>query len=120
MEFEAVDEGVIGKLLVPEGTEGVKVNEPIAELVQEGSSFGARPEGLAPQDDASKAQAGRRTFHRPRSPNPRPVPPEVRAERAPKDNTEEFPAGTELVTMTVREALRDAMAEEMRRDETCS
>ncbi len=113
MEFEAVDEGVIGKLLVPEGTEGVKVNDPIAELVQEGSSLGTQP-AAAPRDDAKPAQASVPEAKARTEPRP----PEVRAERAPKDNAEEFPAGTELVTMTVREALRDAMAEEMRRDES--
>src|ERR1700743_2634119 len=67
MEFEAVDEGKIGKILVPEGTEGVKVNAPIAELVGDGetvtpvakaapSSFETRP-AAAPQDDASSKKA---------------------------------------------------------------
>ena len=117
MEFEAVDEGRIGKILVPEGTEGVKVNQPIAELVGDGetaapvakpapSSFETRP-AAAPQDDASSKQARH---------------PEVRAAepRASKDGIAdpEVPEGTEMVTQTVREALRDAMAEEMRRDDT--
>ncbi|HTQ12365.1 MAG TPA: pyruvate dehydrogenase complex E1 component subunit beta [Rhizomicrobium sp.] len=111
MEFEAVDEGTISRLLVPEGTEGVKVNAPIAEM-DGGASLGTRPAAV-PRDDAEsklavKAEAP--TRH-----------PEVRAERAPKDNQQdvaeqEFPAGTEFATITVREALRDAMAEEMRRD----
>ncbi len=119
MEFEAVDEGRIGKILVPEGTEGVKVNEPIATLLEEGaegeeaqpvaateakaSSFETRP-AAAPQDDASSEKSRH---------------PEVPAQRASKGGAEpEVPEGTELVTMTVREALRDAMAEEMRRDDT--
>ncbi len=116
MEFEAVEEGRIGKILVPEGTEGVKVNQPIATLLADGedaaSSFVARPAGPAPQDDAGKApvQAA--------APAPRTVVrhPEVPAQLAAKDAEPEVPEGTEFVTITVREALRDAMAEEMRRD----
>ncbi|MBU6471929.1 MAG: biotin/lipoyl-binding protein, partial [Alphaproteobacteria bacterium] len=116
MEFEAVDEGRIGKILVPEGTEGVKVNQPIATLLADGedaaSSFVARPAGPAPQDGAGKApvQAA--------APAPSTVVrhPEVPAQPAAKDGVPEVPEGTEFVTITVREALRDAMAEEMRRD----
>ncbi|MBV8977052.1 MAG: pyruvate dehydrogenase complex E1 component subunit beta [Alphaproteobacteria bacterium] len=130
MEFEAVDEGRIGKLLVAEGTEGVKVNQPIAELVGEGetakpvaavetraSSFETRP-AAAPQDDARAKQSRHPEVHR------EAVPRSTRglaqdAERASKgDPTKEIPEGTEMVTQTVREALRDAMAEEMRRDES--
>ena len=114
MEFEAVDEGKISKLLVPEGAEGVKVNAPIAEMADDGTSLGTRP-AAAPRDDESRAKptVGRH--------------PEVRAQPAPKPvlgpaegrtrGDEQIPEGTEFVTMTVREALRDAMAEEMRRDE---
>src|SRR5580658_2700387 len=78
MEFEAVDEGTIGKILVPEGTEGVKVNAPIAELVGEGSSLGTQP-SAAPRDDAKPRSAAKpETSAAARHP-------EVRAERAPKD-----------------------------------
>jgi pyruvate dehydrogenase E1 component beta subunit len=123
MEFEAVDEGKIGKILVPEGTEGVKVNQPIAEMAGEGEaakpvtaapSFETRS-ATAPQDDATSKET------KPSKPQPEQARhPEVRAERASKDDLADpdVPAGTELVTMTVREALRDAMAEEMRRDPT--
>ncbi|MBI3676501.1 MAG: pyruvate dehydrogenase complex E1 component subunit beta [Proteobacteria bacterium] len=118
MEFEAVDEGRIGKLLVPEGTEGVKVNQPIATLVQNGedvSPLGTRP-AAAPRDDDAKPQGK----SRPTMAESPARHPEVPAQRAPKDDLAEpdVPAGTELITMTVREALRDAMAEEMRRDKT--
>ncbi|MEI9930975.1 MAG: pyruvate dehydrogenase complex E1 component subunit beta [Rhizomicrobium sp.] len=120
MEFEAVDEGKIGKILVPEGTEGVKVNAPIAELVGDGdtaesamatepSSFEKRP-AAAPQGDASSKQTKPSERH-----------PEERADASVSkgdDVTLEVPEGTEMVTQTVREALRDAMAEEMRRDDT--
>jgi len=127
MEFEAVDEGRIGKILVPEGTEGVKVNQPIAELVGDSAggeeakpvaavkalapSFETRP-AAAPQDDAEP-----RTSRDPEARTSRH--PEVAARRPSKgDATSDLPAGTEFVTMTVREALRDAMAEEMRRDDS--
>src|SRR5271156_3186805 len=58
MEVEAGDEGGIGKLLVAEGTEGIKVNAPIATLLGDsGPSFGARADALAPQDDESGAKS---------------------------------------------------------------
>ena len=103
MEFEAVDEGRIGRILVPEGTEGVKVNAPIAELVGDVATLGTRP-SAAPRDDESKPLVKDVGARHPEQP----------AKPAPKDET--VPEGTEFVTMTVREALRDAMAEEMRRD----
>ncbi len=112
MEFEAVDEGTIGKLLVPEGTEGVKVNAPIATLVGDGenaapvAAAAPKPEAAAPAKDA-KPQA------KPAAPAATPAP---HFDAIPNDP--EIPDGTEMVTITVREALRDAMAEEMRRDDT--
>jgi pyruvate dehydrogenase E1 component beta subunit len=113
MEFEAVDEGRIGKLLVPEGAEGVKVNQPIATLLGDGES--AANTARAP---AAKPQA------KPQVPELKTpaatVAPRIAAtaEPAPLNNDPEVPEGTQMVTMTVREALRDAMAEEMRRDDT--
>ena len=116
MEFEAVDEGRIGKILVPEGTEGVKVNSPIATLLADGED--ARRRNRA--DDRKSAAA-----RRPRNATAEasiPKPPQARRAAAPKlwrrSADPEIPAGTEMVTMTVRDALRDAMAEEMRRDDT--
>ncbi|WP_434286772.1 pyruvate dehydrogenase complex E1 component subunit beta [Celeribacter sp. SCSIO 80788] len=108
MEFEAVDEGIVGKILVAEGTEGVKVNEVIAILVEEGESAddvaapapataAAAPVADAPASTPAKAAA----------------PVEVVSKASP-----DFPEGTKMKTQTVREALRDAMSEEMRRDET--
>jgi len=108
MEFEAVDEGKIGQILVAEGTEGVKVNSPIATLLAEGEAPGAAP--------AKKAAS---------------APKEAKSDAPPKENKDEshaapkfavpadpeVPEGTEMVMTTVRDALRDAMAEEMRRDE---
>jgi len=119
MEFEAVDEGHIGKILVPEGTEGVKVNAPIAELVGEGEdaapAAGATNAKVPPQEGEGRSAEGIpgrgpvATPTRPAAPADLPL--------AGGGNTEpEVPEGTEMVTMTVREALRDAMAEEMRRD----
>ena len=104
MEFEAVDEGVVGKILVAEGTEAVAVNTPIAVLVEEGEAI---PEA-AP---ASAPTAAPETPLAPTTPPPAaPAPIEVKAE-AP------WPDGTKTKSQTVREALRDAMAEEMRRDD---
>jgi pyruvate dehydrogenase E1 component beta subunit len=108
MEVEAVDEGTLGKILVAEGTEGVKVNTPIAVLLQEGESADAAVAAPAPAKAAAEPVA------EPVAAKQAPVP------AAPKTETAadpDIPAGTEMVQTTVREALRDAMAEEMRRDE---
>jgi pyruvate dehydrogenase E1 component beta subunit len=110
MEFEAVDEGIVGKLLVAEGTAGVKVNTPIAELVVEGESVAApAPVAVAavvaaPAVVAAAAAAARE------------APAYAGAAAAPKVAAADWPEGTPTKTMTVREALREAMAEEMRRD----
>ncbi|WFU48858.1 pyruvate dehydrogenase complex E1 component subunit beta [Sinorhizobium terangae] len=103
MEVEAVDEGTIGKLLIAAGTEGVKVNTPIAVLLQDGEAAGdiVTPKAEAPKPAANEAPAAA----------PAPVAAQPKAE-IPADPA--IPAGTEMVSMTVREALRDAMAEEMR------
>ncbi len=123
MEFEAVDEGTISKILVPEGTDGVKVGAVIAEMAGEGEQASPAPQG------------GEAT---PQTPEPSPPPSPETGEgedvgSAPQQmataardlvadvaNTRdepEMPAGTPVVSMTVRDALRDAMAEEMRADE---
>ena len=134
MEVEAVDDGKLGKILVPEGTEHVPVNRPIALLFVDGEGMTA----AAPQDEVSRphpeegarapvskgeapavgAARGKET-----SPDLGEVPPLVEeapagpqiAPHEPRPEPE-IPQGTEMVTMTVREALRDAMAEEMRAD----
>lgn len=116
MEVEAADEGTIGKLLVAEGTEAIAVNAPIAVLLEEG-------------EDGSEVEV---------TPSPQPSPSEGRGgEEEPKEEVKNIPSplmgegkgegdqikesdlseGTGTITLTVREALRDAMAEEMRRDE---
>ncbi len=110
MEFEAVDEGIIGKILIAAGTEGVKVNTPIAVLVEEGEDV---PEASAPKAEA-KAEAPTETFEKsqPVAAQPgAPVP-------APADASPDWPADSAMKQMTVREALREGMSEEMRRDET--
>jgi pyruvate dehydrogenase E1 component beta subunit len=131
MEVEAVDEGTIGKILVPAGTEGVKVNTPIAILLQEGEgagdiskgngAAGAKTATPAEAKPGEPAQAAGEAGGKAREPQQEPtakadtakVPATPKAEVAADPA---IPAGIEMVTITVREALRDAMAEEMRRD----
>jgi len=116
MEVEATDEGTIGKILVPEGTSDVAVNTPIAVILSEGEDASAIDSVPA----AAPAQQQKAAESAP------PAAQETRAPTEPATGTQKYqpaaapepdvPAGTEMVTMTVREALRDAMAEEMRRD----
>jgi pyruvate dehydrogenase E1 component beta subunit len=105
MEFEAVDEGIIGKILIAEGTANVKVNTPIAVLVEEGedadSAAPAAPAAAATQAPEKAAE------NLPRGEASAPV--AVVSKASP-----DWPEGTPMKTMTVREALREAMAEEMR------
>ncbi|TWF49825.1 pyruvate dehydrogenase complex E1 component subunit beta [Neorhizobium alkalisoli] len=115
MEVEAVDEGVIGKLLVEAGTENVKVNTKIAVLLQNGESadaIGSEAPAAAPKAEATAAAEEAKPAPAASSAAaPVPAQPKVEAAADP-----DIPAGTEMVMTTVREALRDAMAEEMRRD----
>ena len=106
MEFEAVDEGVLGRILIAEGTEGVKVNTPIAVLLAEGESADAAPAAKAAPAPEPAAPAAASAAPAPAAPKAAPAPlPEA-----------DWPEGTAMKTMTVREALREAMSEEMRRD----
>jgi pyruvate dehydrogenase E1 component beta subunit len=124
MEVEAVDEGTLGKILIPEGTADVAVNTPIAMILGQGedaSAINAAP--AAPVAKAQKEQdvATEQRVDESRSPvgEGKPMISAPAAPKAPEQTPQEdpdVPAGTEMVTMTVREALRDAMAEEMRRD----
>ncbi|MGO6814792.1 pyruvate dehydrogenase complex E1 component subunit beta [Rhizobium brockwellii] len=114
MEVEAVDEGVIGKLLVPAGTEGVKVNAKIAVLLQAGESASDMSASAPAAAPAAAPQAAQEEKPAAATPASAPVPAEPKAQ---VQNDPEIPAGTEMVSTTVREALRDAMAEEMRADE---
>ncbi|WP_422027699.1 pyruvate dehydrogenase complex E1 component subunit beta [Roseovarius sp.] len=113
MEFEAVDEGTIGKILIEEGTEGVKVNTPIAVLLEEGedasdiesaSSPAAAPAEADDKEDAKSEEKAPAKAAAPAAPEP--------------DSSPDWPEGTEMKTITVREAINSAMAEEMRRDDT--
>jgi pyruvate dehydrogenase E1 component subunit beta len=120
MEVEASDEGTLCKILVPEGTADVAVNTPIAVLLGDGEDKSAikdvKPaqqqkaaESAPPAETKGEAKA-------PATPAPKkqdkvPQAPETKVAADP-----DIPEGTEMVTMTMREALRDAMAEEMRRD----
>ncbi len=108
MEFEAVDEGIVGKLLIAEGTQGVKVNTPIAVMVEEGESADAAP---APAAAAAAAPVEA-------APAAASAPAQAAAPVAPvADQSPDWPEGTPMKTMTVREALREAMDEEMARDD---
>ncbi|WP_096785312.1 pyruvate dehydrogenase complex E1 component subunit beta [Rhodobacter sp. CZR27] len=114
MEFEAVDEGTVGKILIAEGTAGVKVNTPIAVLVEEGESAEAAAEAPAqPEKKPVPAEAAEaKAVDEPLASSPGAAVPGKR------DRSPDWPEGTQMKTMTVREALREAMAEEMRRDAT--
>ena len=139
MEVEAAEEGKLGRILVPEGTEHVKVNTPIATLLEDGEAAASAPtpvsrEGVGSPGTSKEAPTVARMAKMappappspPEAPSALPLgeaPPEF--EEAPAgpqtapvepDREAEIPPGTEMVTMTVREALRDAMAEEMRAD----
>jgi pyruvate dehydrogenase E1 component beta subunit len=114
MEFESIDEGTVGRILVPEGSEGVKVGTVIAVLNGEGDEASAAPTP-APAAEAPAQQQKAEESEAPKG--------EARsgtdklASRSQPAKDPEIPAGTNMVRLTVREALRDAMAEEMRRDE---
>ncbi len=128
MEVEAVDEGTLAKILVPDGTENVAVNTPIAVIAEEGEDVSAAaptaPEA-APVDPSNVAatrpgtgegaslesKGGEKPASTAKTESDAPLPTDVASAGAP-----EIPAGTKMVPTTVREALRDAMAEEMRRD----
>ncbi|MFP1632599.1 pyruvate dehydrogenase complex E1 component subunit beta [Zhengella sp. ZM62] len=131
MEVEAVDEGVLGRILVAEGTEGVKVNTPIALLLAEGEDESALDEAASGGggSEASETSGGSGKpagDGGPESGDPvsdmeaRRVPGEGKVHPEPKKPDAgadpDIPDGTKMVKMTVREALNSAMAEEMRRD----
>jgi pyruvate dehydrogenase E1 component subunit beta len=119
MEVEATDEGTLGKILVPEGTADVAVNTPIAVILGEGEDKAAiKSSKPAPQQKAAEASPAKAQKPQAKTQDA-PAPKPVKAPEAPVPqaaNDPDIPEGTEMVTMTMREALRDAMAEEMRRD----
>ena len=118
MEVEATDEGTLGKILIPEGTADVAVNTPIAMILADGENASdlakvAAAPAPAPNvahevaESRSPVGEGKPAISAPHHPT---------APASVSEPEPEVPAGTEFVTQTIREALRDAMAEEMRRD----
>ncbi|MEH2477684.1 pyruvate dehydrogenase E1 component beta subunit [Nitrobacteraceae bacterium AZCC 2146] len=118
MEVEATDEGTLGKILIPEGTNDVAVNTPIATILADGEDASATP---TPAKQEKAAESAPPAVEAKSAPAPKEEPAAAQAApAAPKAAVEadpSIPEGTEMVTMTIRDALRDAMAEEMRRDE---
>jgi len=113
MEVEATDEGTLGRILIPEGTADVAVNTPIATILSDGETaadLGKAPAVSAPPK-ASESAPPAAGVEAPAASAKTSAAPQAAVAPDP-----EIPAGTEMVTMTIREALRDAMAEEMRRD----
>jgi len=127
MEFEAVDEGTIAQIVIPEGTEGVKVGAVIARIAEDGEDASAARSAPQPEPEVAAAAAdaqpkGEAQPPQPESPSPTPHKMETAARDlvaavADTRDDPEVPQGTELIKTTVREALRDAMAEEMRADD---
>jgi pyruvate dehydrogenase E1 component beta subunit len=126
MEVEAIDDGTLGKILVPEGTNDVAVNTPIAMILAEGEDKAALTDGKSAPATAEATRQQKAAETAPPAEKDRPAE-KAEAPAAAKTGTAkppaaplmpepEVPEGTEMVTMTMREALRDAMAEEMRRD----
>src|SRR5512133_2379697 len=120
MEVEATDEGTLGKILIPEGTADVAVNTPIATILADGESAADLGKAAAPAKQEKAAESAPPAQAKAEAPASKPGgAEEKKAPSAPQAVAEpdpEVPEGTEMVTMTIREALRDAMAEEMRRD----
>jgi pyruvate dehydrogenase E1 component beta subunit len=137
MEVEAADEGTLGKILVAEGTADVAVNTPIAVILAEGEDSGAIKDVAAPKKAEAKTAEKKPAANKSETPDeeekvdesqspveekhavkkPKAAPSAAAAPPKPDIQPDpEVPEGTEMVTMTMREALRDAMAEEMRRD----
>ena len=120
MEVEATDEGTLGKILIPEGTADVAVNTPIAVILGEGEDKAAiKSSKPAPQQKAVESVPPAKAQKPQAKAQDAPAPKPVKAPEAPVPQVAtdpDIPEGTEMVAMTMREALRDAMAEEMRRD----
>ncbi len=123
MEVEAVDEGTLGKILVAEGTPDVAVNTPIAVILGDGEDASAaaaetpkgetgKPNGASAEAKPAEAKQDGKTADRKPAESAVATPPQPKTQPDP-----DVPEGTEMATITMREALRDAMAEEMRRDE---
>ncbi|WP_421759873.1 pyruvate dehydrogenase complex E1 component subunit beta [Devosia sp.] len=112
MEVESVDSGKVVSILIPEGTEGVKVNTPIAQVQGEGETLEATPVAkTAPEPSEAPVAVAEKAAEAAPSVAAAPAAPKFEAATDP-----DLPAGVEMVEMTVRQALNEAMAEEMRRD----
>ena len=111
MEVEATDEGTLGKILIPEGTADVAVNTPIATILADGESAADLGKATAPAQQQKAAESAPPAAAKAEAPQAKAEAPKAVAEPDP-----EVPEGTEMITQTIRDALRDAMAEEMRRD----
>jgi pyruvate dehydrogenase E1 component beta subunit len=111
MEVEATDEGTLGRILIPEGTADVAVNTPIATILADGESAADLGKAAAPVQQEKAAESAPPAAAKAEAPQAKAEAPKAVAEPDP-----EIPAGTEMITQTIRDALRDAMAEEMRRD----
>ncbi|OYZ22896.1 MAG: pyruvate dehydrogenase complex E1 component subunit beta, partial [Novosphingobium sp. 16-62-11] len=114
MEFEAIDEGVIGEILVAEGTEGVKVGTVIATIKGDDDAAPVAAPAAAPAVEQKAAESVAPAGLDPKAKAAAAIAPKTDAKPAADP---ELPAGTTMVPTTVREALRDAMAEEMRADD---
>jgi pyruvate dehydrogenase E1 component beta subunit len=129
MEVEAVDEGTLAKILVPDGTDNVAVNTPIAVIAAAGEDASAKvvqqpvapPSGVigaSLTDKGSENKGGEKPSATAKSESDAPLAPAAGSGEPGKLSGHEIPPGTTMVTITVREALREAMAEEMRRDDS--
>ncbi|MGJ8562179.1 MAG: pyruvate dehydrogenase complex E1 component subunit beta [Alphaproteobacteria bacterium] len=111
MEVESIDEGIVGKILIAEGSENVKVGTVILQLLEDGEDESALG---APAQDAPTEKADEQPAEA-AAPEAKPAAP---AKSKTVQNDPDIPTNIKMVSTTVRDALRDAMAEEMRRDET--
>ena len=117
MEVEASDEGTLGKILVAEGTQDVAVNTPIAVILNDGENASSiKVEQPAASQKAAESAPPAAAKSEAPTPKADKAPAAPQAPVAEVAADPDIPEGTEMVTMTMREALRDAMAEEMRRD----
>jgi len=123
MEIEAIDDGILARILIADDTDNVAVNTPIAIIASEGEDVaaaaagGAKAPAPAAKEAPSEPAPVETPGEAPAAPVSAPAAPAVIRNTDSYDASSEVPAGTEMVNTTVREALRDAMAEEMRRDE---
>ena len=109
MEVESIDEGIVGKIIIPAGTDNVKVGEVIMQLLEDGEDASALSAPSTPPPAAQSAPPAQPAEAHSEAPKPAPA-------TAPSDP--DIPTNIKMVEITVRDALRDAMAEEMRRDPT--